>query len=552
VPAALGFSVANSDFWVIPVIASVFPLLGLIGVAVAPESPIFLERKNALESVEEAEAAEGEAGGWSRRVAAAKKLLKIPLRSPEVYRPLVLILSITCLQHFSGFTFTKKFLLQVVAPQNSTCEDYTSYYFAMAINLLRFLANLLMARILVKIRIRLLFFLSLFATAICLSTLAFLLHPASQGLLPPGVDLYLRVTVLAIHVFSVQFGIQSLAGQMTDTLLPSHSKSILKGLVRSAQSISLFAFVSIMAFLPHSTAFWTMAGVLVLASPVLYVYIPELRSLGRAAGSLYFLPVQTKFYAVIPKDEDLKAKAKKAKNRFKKMASAVKMMADAVNMMGNAVKTNRSNKISFRRQMTVKEEEDHLVKLRIADRQASEDKVATFGNNTVEEILGDPEVKKENQLSVTLVRNMLPGANSFLASHVNKDRLLVARGPATFASGAFKKCGIFLFTDIMIVAQKVKKNRKYINARGFQLDASFTVQRDGSTVIFNDNKEPCMPCMPCMPCTPCMQCTVVLEPEANAMMWERYAKFCQARRQGAGTSNGIKGEFNEGTVLFDA
>ena len=247
VPAVLGYR----DFWLVPIIASVFPLLGLIGVAVAPESPIFLERKNALESVEE-----GEAGGWSRRVDAAKKLLRIPLRSPEVYQPLMLILSITCLQHFSGFTFTKKFLLQVLAPQNITLnsttqdvvepydgdQDYTSYYFAMAINFLRFLANLLMARFLVNIRIRLLFFLSMFATSICLATLALLLHPVCEGLLTPGVHLYLRVTVLALHVFSVQFGIQTLGGQMTDTLLPSHSKSILKGLIRSAQSISLFAF----------------------------------------------------------------------------------------------------------------------------------------------------------------------------------------------------------------------------------------------------------------------------------------------------------------------
>ena len=40
-------------------------------------------------------------------IAAAKKQLRIPIRKPEFYKPLVLILTITCLQHFSGFTFTK-------------------------------------------------------------------------------------------------------------------------------------------------------------------------------------------------------------------------------------------------------------------------------------------------------------------------------------------------------------------------------------------------------------------------------------------------------------
>ena len=80
---ALGYH----DVWVVPLIASFFPLCGLLGVLVAPESPIFLERKNALEAVEE-----GGNDGWRRRIEAAKKLLNVPLRSPEVYQ---LILGIT-------------------------------------------------------------------------------------------------------------------------------------------------------------------------------------------------------------------------------------------------------------------------------------------------------------------------------------------------------------------------------------------------------------------------------------------------------------------------
>ena len=43
-------------------------------------------------------------------IAAAKKQLWIPISKLELYlvrKPLVLILTITCLQHFSGFTYTK-------------------------------------------------------------------------------------------------------------------------------------------------------------------------------------------------------------------------------------------------------------------------------------------------------------------------------------------------------------------------------------------------------------------------------------------------------------
>ena len=90
-------------------------------------------------------------------IATAKKQLRIPIRKPELYKPLVLILTITCLQHFSGFTFTKKFLLQILAPLKKTegqsdgvdhlkgDEDYTGYYFAILINTIRTMANLLMS-----------------------------------------------------------------------------------------------------------------------------------------------------------------------------------------------------------------------------------------------------------------------------------------------------------------------------------------------------------------------------------------------------------------------
>ena len=84
--------------------------------------------------------------------ATAKKHLRIPIGKPEVYKPLVLIITITCLQHFSGFTFTKKFLLQVLAPAKEVGgmddkeeEEYTGYYFAILINAIRTAANLMMS-----------------------------------------------------------------------------------------------------------------------------------------------------------------------------------------------------------------------------------------------------------------------------------------------------------------------------------------------------------------------------------------------------------------------
>ena len=113
-------------------------------------------------------------------VETAKKQLRIPMSKPEVYKPLLLIITITSLQHFSGFTFTKKFLLQILAPSKKLEgevggevvsftnplasgsevgnlssgevandpekeEEYTGYYFAILINIIRTVANLLMS-----------------------------------------------------------------------------------------------------------------------------------------------------------------------------------------------------------------------------------------------------------------------------------------------------------------------------------------------------------------------------------------------------------------------
>ena len=101
----------------------------------------------------------------------AKKQLRIPMSKPEVYKPLLLIITITCLQHFSGFTFTKKFLLQILAPakkfegevsveipndpeEEDYKEDYTGYYFAILINAIRTAANLLMSDFLKRSNLR--------------------------------------------------------------------------------------------------------------------------------------------------------------------------------------------------------------------------------------------------------------------------------------------------------------------------------------------------------------------------------------------------------------
>ena len=77
-------------------------------------------------------------------------------------------------------------------------------------------------------RVRSLYFLSLGGTVACLAVLGLLLSPALQPSLSPGPALQLRILTLALHVFSVQFGLQTLPGQLTDILLPSSVRPVLK------------------------------------------------------------------------------------------------------------------------------------------------------------------------------------------------------------------------------------------------------------------------------------------------------------------------------------
>ena len=84
-------------------------------------------------------------GSISQTFATLRKQLHIPISKPEVYRPLLLIITVICLQHFSGLAFTKRFLLQILAPaqklEGATPEEeeenYTAYYYAILINAIR-------------------------------------------------------------------------------------------------------------------------------------------------------------------------------------------------------------------------------------------------------------------------------------------------------------------------------------------------------------------------------------------------------------------------------
>ena len=354
-----------------------------------------------------------------------------------------------------------------------------------------------------RFRVRFLFCLSLFSTVLCLGLFGcFLPFGPLHGLVTPSTEQGVRVAVLALHVFAVQFGLQSLAGQLTDTLLPSHAKPMIKGFIRSIQSLSLIAFVSLITQIPveySAWQFWTMGGTLILACPFLYLGVPELRHLGRAAWEFYFLPAQTIFYFVIPKAEE--SKAWKCVKIWKVVVSIVKTLKDSAVKGSSDAEDNEisdQKRWAYQRQKTV-------------ERIENENQIATFHPNTLDEMKEDAELKKRNKLSVTFVENILGMMNNWLAQNPNPDRLILARGPAMCTQENFA-VGLFLFSDVIIVARKLMKNRKYRILLVLKIDTTFEVSRSELEVTFKNDSE---------------DFSVRFSHLGNACMWQQYANYCK-------------------------
>merc|ERR1719275_405685 len=98
--AQMIYKVLDIEFYFVSVLVVGFPLLAFGALLCMKESPVYLERRRRLQD---------EAGP---KVNMEK--MKFPASSPTVYIPFVLISGLISLQHFSGFTYTKRFTIQVL------------------------------------------------------------------------------------------------------------------------------------------------------------------------------------------------------------------------------------------------------------------------------------------------------------------------------------------------------------------------------------------------------------------------------------------------------
>lgn len=484
-------------------------------------------RVNDIKISEDNENGEKNLTGFTLRLDQAKKKLKIPITSPAVYQPMILITCALCIQHLSGFTFTKKFLLQVLkTPEvqsnktfsalNETTEsqqegslDHKAYAFAMLINLIRFTSNLLMARFLRLFRMRFLYFISLFSTSICLVVLGLLEEGEILApYLSADVEQYLKVSVLGLHVFCVQFGLQSLANQLTDILLPSSSKAIMKGVIRAIQALTLLLFITIMKQFSSQWSFWIMAICLLCISPFLYTCIPELKNLGRTSGEYFFLPSQTLLYVVVPLNE-----AKK--NWF--------------NGINKVKASNLLSKLSQRKALeAIHDPQNRLSHMKSFEESSNTNTNITLLPDTVDTVRSDERLQKINRDRVQFVTNIL-GHKGFLHCNQSPSRICIGRGPIRFSEGRMKQGGIFLFDDLIIVARKVKQNRCYINEKVFEFTDNVKLKRDMASLTVISDKIP-------------EGVKINLETVNNSVLWEKYCNFCMGKTDSSVVSVDLEGE----------
>ena len=119
------------------------------------------------------------------------------------------------------------------------------------------------------------------------------------------------------------------------------------------------------------------------------------------------------------------------------------------------------------------------------------------------------DLAEKNQLAVVFVQNIL-STNNWLSKHPNPHRLIFARGPAKTYNN--KSVGVFLFSDVVIIAKKLMHNRRYISPVIVEVDKAFSAIRTGTRVMFRNLST---------------SCEVDFETRGESTRWEKSANFCR-------------------------
>ena len=291
-----------------------------------------------------------------------------------------------------------------------------------------------------------------------------------------------KTVIICLHVFVIQLGLSTLPQLLEITIFPTSCMAAMKGIMRAIFSITMVVFIFLFKTLEYSQAFYLMAAVLLVSSPLLWLYVPEIRNIGSDLAAEFFLPSQTIFYFFPPQLN----RNQRNKEQMKNWISAEKNIS--------------AYQASIKRQVS---------------QESQVEEYSEKYPNVKFDVDTDELLENKNKERIHFVSNILSQFNPLIANPSNQ-RVLVGKGPIKFQNdvlkgsglGEFLKSGsIFLFSDLLIVATSVISNRRYILEVSFRRH-QLSILRSEETLTVSDQNGKSL--------------NIIFENSELTSLWDRY------------------------------
>jgi len=338
-------------WWEIASIAPLVPLLAFITALFVPESPVYLVGRGRQEEAEAslcrmygpAHDSKAEASVIQENLEALKAsrerksdYVKSLCDHPEIYKPFLIIVTLSLVQQFSGVSVIRAYVVKIfdeVFSDHSLVHQFDStpnvttvflgadgclvsplqhktssmaYVAAMVIGVCRLISSLALARLLRSVSRRVMYFISLSLTLVCLTsfaTFSHLVHNLPQQSNSSRVESVFQwgsLVAVCLLVFSVQLGVQTLPLILSGELFPSDVRATCKGLTRAITCIFLVLSLKLYPALETNMhvfgTFFMFSAILLIFSPIVYFILPETKDVGLEMIQKFFSPSVTQWH----------------------------------------------------------------------------------------------------------------------------------------------------------------------------------------------------------------------------------------------------------------
>ena len=274
---------------------------------------------------------------------------KINARKSEIYKPFLVLVTLTLVQQFSGMTVLRSYVViifdNIFNPDgdlnpppdssnsttttttvvDSTTSSYSgstgdcdnhhdttsryAYLSAVLIALVRLVSSLLLSKLLRNYRRRTMYMFSSSVTILALlsfATATLLLDRDISSALATAMT-WTSLAAACLLVFGVQLGIQTLPNLLSGELFPSDLRAWCKSISRCITSIFIVvvvkAFPALVRAIEIYGTFYLFAVITALSLPLVYYVMPETMNLSLECIQKYFLPQRTVFYIDLEEPE---------------------------------------------------------------------------------------------------------------------------------------------------------------------------------------------------------------------------------------------------------